>query len=152
MVEPLEIPLIPVVVTYMQKYVWLKPQREQCLGSQTQFSLPWIIVWWNLNESFITTHPWVPSETQEIPVISGMPRLFLKNCHRGFEDRVKDARTRILLQYLPLKWVLKVEGKHYIIVLFIKKKFFLAAPRGLRDFSSLTRDQTRAPCSGSTES
>ena len=28
---------------------------------------------------------------------------------------------------------------------------FLAAPRGLRDFSSWARDRTRAPCNGSTE-
>ena len=29
--------------------------------------------------------------------------------------------------------------------------FFLAALRGMRDFSSLTRDRTRDPCSGSVE-
>ena len=30
--------------------------------------------------------------------------------------------------------------------------FFLAVPHGVRDPSSPTRDRTRAPCSGSTES
>ena len=30
--------------------------------------------------------------------------------------------------------------------------FFLAAPQGMRDVSSPARDQTHAPCSGSTES
>ena len=29
---------------------------------------------------------------------------------------------------------------------------FLAVPHGMRGLSSLTRDQTRAPCSGSVES
>ena len=30
--------------------------------------------------------------------------------------------------------------------------YFLAVPRGMQDLSSPTRDQTRAPCIGSTES
>ena len=30
--------------------------------------------------------------------------------------------------------------------------FFLAAPHGMWDLSSLTRDRTHAPCSGSAES
>ena len=44
---------------------------------------------------------------------------------------------------------------HYSSLTKFKKKFlfyFLAAPRGLQDHSSLTRDQTRAPDSESTVS
>ena len=40
----------------------------------------------------------------------------------------------------------------YISASRLKIFFFFAAPPGMRDLSSLTRDQTRTPCSGSTKS
>ena len=39
-----------------------------------------------------------------------------------------------------------------ILFFFFFLFFFLATPHGMWDLSSLTRDQTCAPCSGSTES
>ena len=43
------------------------------------------------------------------------------------------------------------EGANFFFVIVIVVVSW-AAPRGLRDLSSLTRDRTRAPCSGSTGS
>ena len=37
-------------------------------------------------------------------------------------------------------------------MMFLFLGVFLAVPRGMQDPSSLTRDQTHAPCSGSVES
>ena len=34
---------------------------------------------------------------------------------------------------------------------FLKNVFILATPHGVQDLSSLTRDQTQTPCSGSVE-
>ena len=42
--------------------------------------------------------------------------------------------------------------RFFFFLIFKIIYLFLAKPRGMRDLSSLTRDRTRAPCSGSTES
>lgn len=38
MVEPLEIPFLPVAVACYGKVQVIEPKREHCLGSETQFS------------------------------------------------------------------------------------------------------------------
>ena len=44
-------------------------------------------------------------------------------------------------------------GVHFLgWILFFFSFYFFAVPRGTGDLSSLTRDRTRAPCSGSAES
>ena len=57
--------------------------------------------------------------------------------------------TILLLPLFSIILFLKILLSFKIIIIFFK---LLAASRSMRAFSSLTRDQTQAPYSGSTES
>ena len=81
---------------------------------------------------------WVsPPETWELVAYTD-PRLHFSQVMRNL-GTVSPGMIALLIAFCHLL---------YFIFLFFP---FLAVPRGIWDLSSLTRDQTHAPCIGSTE-